>query len=333
MDQDRFTRLLDARLTRRSAVRAAGAVGAAGLLAARGRHSVRAQAAGDPFDYPDLSIAAVDYAFEMPATAEAGWTHVLLDNRGMMDHHAMFLRPHEGSTIEDVRAALGGGDFAALFATATSAGGPNVGPGHQASVAMDLEAGQYLVVCVIPNDEGVPHFALGMQAVLEVTEGAAGSAPPEADAAVNLVEMAFQGLPTDATAGTHVWEVANAGAQLHEVVVLRLADGVTIDRAIQIFGEPPASASPVASPIADHTMASPVASPIVDQTVASPAAEAMAGPPFAAIGGIAPVSPGGTNYAVLELAAGDHIAICFVPDAQTGAPHFAMGMIAGFTVS
>ena len=320
MDQDRFRQMLDTRLTRRSALQTAGAVGAAGILATHALPSASAQGAADPFEYPDLSITAVEYAFEMPATAEAGLTHVLFDNQGMMEHHAMFLRPHEGSTIEDVQAALEGGDFGALFATAMSAGGPNVGPGHQASVAMNLEVGQYLVVCVIPNEEGIPHFALGMQAVLEVTEGAADSTPPEADATVNLVEMTFEGLPTDATAGTHVWEVANTGTQLHEIVVLQLAEGVTIDQAIQIFSEPPPSASPVASPI-------------VDQTVASPAAGAPAGPPFVSIGGVAPLSPGETNYAVLDLAAGDYIAICFVPDAETGAPHFAMGMIAGFTVS
>jgi len=320
MDQDRFRKMLDTRLTRRSALQTAGAVGAAGILAPHVLASASAQGAEDPFDYPDLAITAVEYAFEMPATAEAGWTHVLMDNQGMMDHHAMFLRPQEGSTIEDIQAALEGGDFGALFAAAMSAGGPNVGPGHQASVAMNLEAGNYLVICAIPNEEGIPHFALGMQTVLDVTEASADSTPPEADATVNLVEMTFEGLPTDATAGTHVWEVTNAGTQIHEVVILQLAEGVTIDQAIQGFSEPPPSASPVASPI-------------VDQTVASPAAESPAGRPFEAIGGTAPMSPGETNYAVLDLTAGDYIAICFLPDAETGVPHFAMGMIAGFTVS
>lgn len=320
MDHDRFLQLLGIRLTRRSAIQTAGAIGATGILTSRGLHLASAQDAQDPFEYPDLSITAVDFAFEMPATVEAGWTHVIMDNQGMMDHHAMFLRPNEGSTIEDVQAALEAGDFGAIFATAASAGGPNVGPGLQASVAMNLEVGQYLLICAIPNEEGIPHFALGMQAVLEVTEGTADGAPPEADATVNLVEMAFEGLPTDPTEGTHVWEVANTGTQLHEVVILQLAEGLTSDQAIQIFSEPPPSASPVASPI-------------VDQTVASPEAELPAGPPFVAIGGVAPLSPGETNYAVLDLAAGDYIAICFVPDAETGVPHFAMGMIAGFTVT
>jgi hypothetical protein len=39
------------------------------------------------------------------------------------------------------------------------------------------------------------------------------------------------------------------------------------------------------------------------------------------------------NYLELDLAAGDHFAICFVPDFETGAPHFALGMIAPFTVA
>lgn len=318
MENDWFQQIFNTRLTRRSAVQAAGAVSAAGLFASSTLLTAHAQAGEDPLDLPDLAITAVEYAFEMPATVEAGWTHVLLDNQGMMDHHAMFLRPQEGSTIEDVQAALDSGDFGAILATAVSAGGPNVGPMHQASVAMNLEVGQYMVVCLIPNEEGIPHYALGMHSLLEVTEGAADSTPPEADATISLFEMAFDGLPTDATAGTHVWEVVNNGTQIHEVVILQLAEGVTIDQAIEGFTAPPPP---------------PVASPVVDQTVASPAAEAPMGAPFVAIGGIAPMSPGETNYAVLDLVAGDYVAICFVPDAETGAPHFAMGMIGGFTVS
>lgn len=318
MNQDRCVQMLGTRLTRRTALQTTGVLGAAGLFPVGGLQLAHAQEAQGSLAYPDLTITAVEYAFELPTTIEAGWTHVILDNQGMMDHHVMFLRPHEGATIEDVQAALEQDDFGALFATAASAGGPNVGPGHQASVVMHLDAGQYLLICAIPTEEGIPHFALGMQAVLEVTEGPGDDTPPEADATVNLVEMAFDGLPTDATDGTHIWEVTDAGTQLHEIVILQLAEGVTIDQAMQIFSEPPS--------------ASPVASPIVDQTVATPAV-GPSGPPFEAIGGTAPMSPGKTNYAVLDLAAGEYIAICFVPDQETGVPHFAMGMIMGFSVT
>src|SRR5665811_1837894 len=259
-------------IDRREFVMATGAAAVLGV--ALPSRTVGQEATPDPIDLPDLAITAVDYAFELPASAEAGWTHVIMDNQGMMDHHAMFLRPREGSTIEDVQAALVEGNLGAIFATAYSAGGTNAGPGHQASVAMNLEAGQYLLICAVPNEEGIPHFALGMQAVLEVTEGADDGTPPEADATVHLVDMAFEGLPTDATVGAHVWDVANTGTQLHELVILQLAEGVTIEQGMQIFSEP-AAASPVASPAAGPPQ----------------------GPPFAAIGGVAALSPGESHYA------------------------------------
>ena len=44
------------------------------------------------------------------------------------------------------------------------------------------------------------------------------------------------------------------------------------------------------------------------------------------------MSPGNTVWAVLDLEPGDYIAICFVPDAESGAPHAMLGMIAPFTV-
>jgi hypothetical protein len=44
------------------------------------------------------------------------------------------------------------------------------------------------------------------------------------------------------------------------------------------------------------------------------------------------MSPGFTVWSVLDFEPGDYFAICFVPDAESGAPHFALGMIAPFTV-
>ena len=65
----------------------------------------------------------------------------------------------------------------------------------------------------------------------------------------------------------------------------------------------------------------------------TPMAEQSGPPPFTSITGIAPASPGTQGWLVLDLAAGEYAAICFVPDTETGAPHFALGMIAPFTVA
>ena len=42
---------------------------------------------------------------------------------------------------------------------------------------------------------------------------------------------------------------------------------------------------------------------------------------------------GAVNYLELTLETGPHMAICFITDAETGMPHFLMGMIARFDVS
>lgn len=49
-------------------------------------------------------------------------------------------------------------------------------------------------------------------------------------------------------------------------------------------------------------------------------------------GGPNVVPPGGQQRTQQNLTAGTYVLLCFVPDSMTGAPHFAMGMFAGFDV-
>ncbi len=313
MEQVRLDSLFGTQLTRRAALRGAVAAGIAGALVTRGGVGAFAQEATPDGDYPEVVITSTEFAFDMPATVESGWTKVTLDNQGAMDHHAMLMRVNDGSTPEDLGAALQTGDFGAIFAVSTSVGGPMTGPGGRSSVIADLAAGQYMAICVIPDENGVPHVALGMLAAFEVTEAAATAEAPAADVTVELVEMMFHGAPAEAVAGPAVWEVTNIGAQIHEMFVARLSPGVTFEQ------------------VSGMLLAPPEATPMGDMDHASP--EAAAGPPFTNVGGVAPMSPGNTNYMELELVAGDHFAICFVPDTETGAPHAALGMIMPFTVA
>ncbi len=315
----RVHRVPDVRFSRRAVLRAAGA---AGLLTFTGMHpAVFAQeATPGAGGYPELTITATDYHFDLPDSVAGGWTRVTLVNNSESDHHAMLMRPHEGKTIDDVTAALQSPDLGALLSVAESIGGGNVGPGGTASTIVNIDPGSYVVVCAIPGPDGRPHYMMGMQAPLDVTEAAGGASAPETDTTITLVEMSFDGLPDDATAGEATWEVTNGGEQLHEFIVMRLGEGVSFDMAkgILMSGEAATPASGAAAP-------SGPASP--------PAGMAMQGPPFMQIGGAAPMSPGYTNYPVLDLETGDYFAICFVPDAKTGEPHFMMGMIAPFSVA
>jgi uncharacterized cupredoxin-like copper-binding protein len=300
------------RFSRRTAMKGAFAAGVAGALGARALDALAHQDAGE---YPEVMIVATEYAFEMPATVDSGFTRVTLDcTNAAMGHHAMLMRVNDDATPADLEAALQAPSFEPIFAVAASVGGPSAGPGGSESVIVDLTPGSYIAICAIPDEQGVPHYALGMQAAFEVTDSGATATAPETVATVQLMEMMFHGLEATAVAaGPQVWAVENVGAQLHELVVLRLAPGVTFEQLQQMM------------------MAPPEASPAAEMDHASPAAEAA--PPVTEAGGIAPMSPGFTNYAELDLQAGEHVAICFVPDPATGAPHFALGMVMPFTVA
>jgi hypothetical protein len=251
----------------------------------------------------------------MPATIPGGFTRLTLRNDGAEDHHAMFMRVNDGASLADLESALTGPDMGAILAVSSSVGGSVGGPGAHGSVIADLEPGQYMVICAIPDAEGMPHYMMGMYAPLEVTEPEEAGSPPAADFTVELVDFAFVMDPMEFSPGQHIWEAPNVGEQLHEMVVLRLAEGVTSDQlqsVLQAMGPPATPESGAA---------------------ASPAAAMSGPPPFTAIGGVAPMNPGYTNWTLLDLEPGEYVAICFVPDPESGLPHFALGMIMPFTVA
>jgi uncharacterized cupredoxin-like copper-binding protein len=305
--------LLDLSVTRRATLKRSAALGAGALLAGRIGPAAAQEATPAVGGYPELVIVATEYTFEMPATAESGYTRLTLDNQGGEDHHAMFFRLNDDTTEDQFMTGLMSGDLGALLALGASYGGPMASAGSQASVIASLDAGTYAVVCLIPDEQGVPHVAHGMLAMLEVSEGTSAAPDPVADGTITLVEMAFGGLPTEVPAGMLTWQVTNGGTQLHEMAILQLVPGVPADAVIAGITAPPA---PVASP-----NAVPAASP-----------EASEPPPFVSLSGAAPMSPGATNYVELNAQPGEYVVVCFVPDPATGMPHAMMGMVGSFTV-
>lgn len=303
--------LFETRLNRRTTIQGMVAVTVAGLLAGPGTAAF-ARRNQSATDYPELVIVATEYAFDGPATFESGWTRLTLDNQGVMDHHAMFMRVNDAATLADLEAALLEPAFEPMFAVSTSLGGPSAAPGASASVIINLQAGTYVLICAIPDAAGVPHYALGMQAALEVTEGTATSEAPAADSNVELMEMQFHNLASEFAPGPQIWQVDNTGGAVHELVVAKLAPGITFEAA-QAMLLAPAEATPM-----DHTEGTPAGD--------------MAGPPFTFVAGTAPMSQHHVNYVEFDFEPAEYLAVCFVPDG-TGAPHLALGMIMPFTVA
>jgi len=302
----------DASISRRVVLARSSVLGL-GALAASRLGPVAAQDGSPAADtYPALILTAYEYAFEGPATAESGYTRLTLDNQGGEDHHAIFFRFGDGTTQDQFMAALMTGDLGALMQLGASYGGPMASANSQASVIASLDPGTYAVICLIPDPEGVPHVAHGMVSMLEVTEGTSTAPDPVADGVITMVEMTFDGLPAEVTAGMHMWEVTNGGTQLHEMGILQLVPGVPAEAVIASMMAPPMEASPAAV------------------AAATPVTEGP--PPFLALFGAAPMNPGATNYVEFNAQPGEYIAICFVPDPATGMPHFLMGMVASFVV-
>jgi len=299
--------------------------GGGAIAMAISRFSIPAASAQDSYStpeaspYPAVAYTAKEYAFEGPATFNNGLTQVSLTNNGTMTHHGMFLLLNEGKTIADLGAAAAKDGIGGLLSVAVSVGGPaSIDPGLTSTVVIDFKAGNYVLVCVIPDADGVPHMAKGMAFPVTVTAGPTTKiAPPTGDISVELADFKFVGLPATVKTGEQTWAVKNDGAQLHELAIFLLGDGITFDQFIGLLSESDATPMP-----GMESTPTPAGSP----TASGP-------PPVLDFAGFAPVSPGYTGWALIGLAAGNYAAVCFVPDSESGKPHFMLGMAMAFSAS
>jgi hypothetical protein len=242
-------------------------------------------------------FVANDYSFSGPDRLTAGLTTVRILNEGRDLHHIQFLKLLQGKSAADFRAAIAA-DQHHLPDWVQYAGGPNAhGESNSASATVNLIEGDYVLICWIPDKNGVPHVALGMQKALSVRGGKPVRVPqPKPSIAITQVDYQFI-LSRRVESGLQTIEVVNHGTQPHEVVVVRLATGATVQDAIASF-EPGAS-----------------------------------GPPRGElVSGITGIQKGVRMYFTGEFEPGRYGLICFLPDTITGRPHFLHGMTTEFTV-
>ncbi len=242
-----------------------------------------------------VTVITTDYSFDAPEQLPAGLTTFHLVNRGPGVHHVQLVKLGEGKTFDDFMAALKAGGPPPQWITME--GGPNPPEvGDTATTTVALEPGNYVMLCFVPDPDGVPHVAKGMIRPLTVTEGAAMGAEPEADVVMKLTDYDFE-LSKPIAAGRHTIRVENAGPQEHEVVIVKLDAGKgAVDFANW--------------------------------------AEKMAGPPPGKLhGGVSGIMPGDAAFVDVDLEPGEYGLICFVPDAKDGKGHYQHGMAKRVTVS
>ncbi len=237
------------------------------------------------------TFIAEDYVLTGPEQLESGRQTVRLLNRGRDVHQIQFLALPSGKNVTDVERALASRSPSLPNWLRRHGGVNSVAPGNEASVSIQLEPGDYLLLCGIPDVAGRPHAMRGMVRALRVVEAAPSGEPaPRADATLRLTDFAFA-LSGPLHAGSRTVQLVNDGRQAHEAVVIRLAEGASVQDFIERYrpGGLPNSAGLEA-------------------------------------GGVTGIDPGRQASMHLDLEPGRYGLLCFLADPVTGAPHFSRGM-------
>jgi uncharacterized cupredoxin-like copper-binding protein len=245
----------------------------------------------------EAAFVARDYSFSGPDSIAAGWTRLILSNEGPDYHHMQLVRLSDGKTVDDLVAAFN--DSPVLPDWAEEVGGPNPPEAGQGSEAIvNLEAGNYALICTVPDRQGVPHIQHGMVKALTVEAVAEDTAvEPVADVTLDMVDFSFV-LSAPLQTGEQTIRVNNAGTQGHEVFLARLAPERSMDDFLASFAPDAAFDAPV----------------------------------WQAMGGLSVIEPNAYGYFTVDLEPGQYVLACFAPDDNSGMPHLMMGMVQEITV-
>jgi hypothetical protein len=211
-----------------------------------------------------------------------------LANRGTEFHHVQVVRLTGGHTVAELLKAMEKGPVAPDWAVMV--GGPNTPiPGGDSEATLNLQPGEYAIVCVIPSKDGVPHVMKGMVRPLTVIPGPVVAGDPKADYEMTLMDYSFN-MPPTIDPGRRTFKVVNAASQPHEVLFAKLAPGKTVQDLLKWLEKEEGP------------------------------------PPGAPLGGTTMLGRGQANFLTYDLEPGDYALICFIPDAKDGKPHFMHGM-------
>jgi hypothetical protein len=242
-----------------------------------------------------VTFTAMDFSFDGPTEIPAGPTTLNLVSSGKEIHHMVLFQLAEGKTMDSLAAAMK--NPGPPPAWATMIGGPNAPtPGGTSNASLNLQPGNYAMVCFVDTPDKVPHMAKGMTRALTVTPVAttpnAVLATPTHN--VTLTEYAFT-VDKPFTAGKQTVKVTNHGAEAHELEIIKMEPGKTLAD----FGK---------------------------------WMESMAGPPPGApIGGASPLVPHRDLQFDVDLTPGHYVMVCFVaaPDKKM---HLEKGMVMEFDI-
>lgn len=247
----------------------------------------------------EVTYTASDFSYTGPDTIAPGLTTFRMVNNGAQEHHIILGHLADGKTMADLLAAFQA-DPNSEPAFLTFVGGAGAGMATTStSATQDLAPGRYVLICFLPDasDNMVPHFVKGMIKEIVVSGTRHEAAAPAATVEVGMNEFGFTA-PDSLVAGSHTFRVSNAGVQTHEVALVKLNDGATMEQFLAALA--PGSTTP---------------------------------PPGVPLGGNGALSPHGANFFTASLEPGNYLLVCFVPDPADGTPHIVKGMVKPLTIT
>lgn len=144
-----------------------------------------APSGADPAAVPKgrQEVRMADFAYVGADTWAPGLQLLEVRNAGKQDHQLRLARLRDGATVQDWVAAEGGDGIARDVA-----GVARLGPERVAYLATDLEAGEYVAYCLVPDPaSGRPHVMLGMFRAIHVTPAARDASADAKDAAFGML--------------------------------------------------------------------------------------------------------------------------------------------------
>jgi hypothetical protein len=256
--------------------------------------------------YAELRIVVTDEGFEAPSEAPAGKTLIVLENQGTPGGPAQvtdinFLQLPEGVAVDELNALLTSEDGAIpdWYGDIVSTGGFKVAAGETGYGVIDLQPGDWVVGAGDTN----PFVALVVSG--EVPSSPSATAEPHADVIVEFAEFSFA-LPEQLSSDNLVWHVTNSGERQHEIMLVKTPELLTAEQVVTLLTLPEGEAPPAGVP-----------DPATLEFVAA---------------GAQTMSAGMEIWVEIRLEPGFYVALCAIPDPESGAPHAALGEIRVFTV-
>lgn len=254
------------------------------------------------------TYVAKEYGFSGPDKLKAGYLELRMQNMGKQPFMMMVLGLKPGTGKPELLAALkktmtlghNAKAWEELYARAVTHGGVGMTlPGQTGKVGLVLAPGRYALIAPGANEQGKPLPELGMFKLIEVVSQGKPAPMPKTDLKVPMYDFAFA-FPGGLKPGKQIWEIVNNGQEPHELVMVRLLPGKTVQEAKAFMhaenpqGEPPVDFSSM------------VATGILSE---------------------------GQRMALeVNLQKGTYLVTCFLPALKNSKPHHDLGMEMSFEV-